>query len=157
VEGTSVRQNREVECPGNTAFRILGGAFSDPGANGEISLYAGRCRRCGKRSFPTRLRCVNCYGADIDIVPLSRVGNVLTFTIVRMAPAGYAGPVPYVVGQVRIGDDITVLAPLVGKAPEFWRAGDAVASYALTLRDGGQNSPAEVCFSFRPATEQDYR
>lgn len=155
MKGSAVRQVPAESCAGPNVFRAVGGAFSAPGLKGEIALHAGQCRDCKTRMFPARQRCVTCYGEIIDLVVLPRVGKLLTYTIVRLAPPGYMGPVPYVVGQVGIDNDITVLTPLVGKAPEAWRAGDAVASYALEIQGGAQDAAPAVCFSFKPASQQD--
>lgn len=143
----------QTRCPGDDSLLGQFGQFSPQGPRGEIALIAAQCRQCKKRMFPPRERCVACFGSDLSSCHLPRKAEVVTFTVVRQAPAGYNGAVPYVLGQVRIDGEITVLSHLVGKPLEQWRPGDQVASYVLEINDKAGKPTA--FHSFRPATPAD--
>ena len=120
--------------------------------DGGINLQGSRCRACGTVMFPKRLRCVACFGPEVEDALLPRSGEVRTFTTVRQAPLGYEGPVPYSLGQVQLADDLLVLAHLVGKPMSDWRVGDKVDTCAMTLqvRTDGCTAPL-TCYAFTPS------
>ncbi len=129
------------------------GLTTSAGERGDIQLIGHRCLDCGTRFFPARMRCVSCFGANTQPIELERTGLVDAFTIVRQAPPGYYGPVPYVLAMVTIGNDVITLTQLSGKPVNEWQRGDTVASYACSLpnADGKQLST----YTFRPATPED--
>ena len=102
--------------------------------------------------FPKRLRCVACFGPEVEDTLLPRSGEVRTFTTVRQAPLGYDGPVPYSLGQVLLGGQVLVLAHLVGKPMADWQVGDKVDTCAMTLqvRTDGCTAPL-TCYAFTPS------
>jgi uncharacterized OB-fold protein len=103
--------------------------------------------------FPKRLRCVSCFGAEVADTLLARSGEVRTATVVRQAPLGYDGPVPYSLGQVLLGGEVLVLAHLVGKPLSDWRAGDKVDTCAMTLQVRTDACTAPVtCYAFTPSS-----
>lgn len=129
-------------------------AFSEPGRRGEIHLLGHRCRDCSARFFPRRMSCIRCFGHNLDAVELHRIGKVLSFAIVRQAPSGYFGPVPYAIGNVALDDGVIVLSPLTGKSVEAWRCGDVVAAYALGVPTR-EVDRSVTCYGFRPADPDD--
>ncbi len=129
--------------------------ITQAGPGGEISLIGSLCRDCGSRSFPTRASCSRCFGHNLETVALTRLGCVERFTVVRQAPPGYFGPVPYVLGDVTLEDGVSVLANLAGKPVEAWRAGDLVAAYVLRLPTQRSGDAAADCYCFRPRSTAD--
>jgi uncharacterized OB-fold protein len=124
--------------------------FTKPGAHGEIALIGSRCLDCRGVFFPTRANCSRCFGHRLEDVELSRLGELRGFTIVRQAPSGYFGPVPYVIGNVTLNDGVFVVCPMAGKAVEEWRTGDAVAAFVLRLPASRSGETTVDCFSFQP-------
>jgi hypothetical protein len=49
----------------------------------------------------------------LEPVELSKRGVLYSYTIVRVPPAGWPGPVPYVLGQVELPEGLQVLAEVV--------------------------------------------
>lgn len=118
-------------------------------AVGGTMLRGAQCRACGQRMFPARLCCVVCFSRQVEPLLLGGIGKVTAFTVVRQAPPGYAGPVPYVLAMVLLGNDVHVLTHLVQREPEAWRIGDAVLPCTLTLP--GRNGDF-LCHAFHPAS-----
>jgi uncharacterized OB-fold protein len=129
--------------------------FTKPGSRDEISLVGSVCTVCNSRFFPTRATCSHCLSRNLEMVELTRLGRVTRFTIVRQAPLGYFGPVPYVLGDVTLDDGVNVLGNLTGKAVDDWRVGDLVASYVLRLPAQRSEGATVECFSFRPRVAVD--
>jgi len=127
---------------GATATPVLPGILRlDPPA-----LLAGRCSACGDLRFPATPLCAGCGGEEIESVALSPEGRLFTFSIVRMAPPGYEGEVPYAVGIVELPDGIRVEATIVAADLEALAVGDAVGFELLTVP--GPNGPL-VSFAYR--------
>ena len=139
-------------CPGNAILRVQGGSFSEVDPNGDVHLIGSECADCGQQMFPARARCVKCFGENVHEFHFGSLGAVVSFTVIRQAPPGYHGPVPYVLGMVLLGGGTQVLAHLVGRAPEQWQAGDRVESCAMSLGLEAASPPCGQSFAFRPTT-----
>ncbi|SLN71120.1 Zn-ribbon domain-containing OB-fold protein [Oceanibacterium hippocampi] len=153
---TSMASSSRHACPGDKLIPIRPDLFTEPDACGRVRMLASRCRDCGEHMFPVRMRCVSCYGADLEKVPLDRFGKVESFTVVRQAPPGYAGGVPYVLGTVVLGNHVRILTHLIGKPDADWKAGDRVASCATVLPVNAGVHGEVLSYAFRdPATDDD--
>ena len=67
-------------------------------------LEGGRCAGCSKVLFPPRDVCPACKKREIVPVQLPREGTLVTWTVIHVAPAGFALETPYVVGIVDLGE-----------------------------------------------------
>lgn len=86
-------------------------------------LIAGRCRACHELHFPAADTCPYCAdeAAPEQIGPR---GTLCLFTVVRTAPPGYVGPVPYGFGVIELhGTGLCVLARLDETSLERLRPG----------------------------------
>ena len=120
--------------------------------DGVVHLLGSVCETCGTTMFPKRLRCASCFGAQLRELELPRSGEVRTHTVVRQAPKGYHGPVPYSLGQVLLGGELLVLAHLIGKPATQWRAGDRVDTCAMSLEVRTDNCTSPMtCYAFTPS------
>jgi len=66
-------------------------------------MEASRCRACGKVAFPPRLSCPSCRGDAFEPVTLPERGTLVSWTVVHVAPRGFSGQTPYIVGIVELG------------------------------------------------------
>ena len=69
--------------------------------DGDVRLVTGACDRCGAPHFPRTDSCPYC-GGSVSERRLGPDGVVALATVVRRAPPGYAGPVPYGFGVVSL-------------------------------------------------------
>jgi uncharacterized OB-fold protein len=103
--------------------------MTSPSAEQRAPIPAIRgtvCVDCGSRFYPLTAICLRCFGRNVSPVDLSPTGSVTAFSIVRRAAKGYNGPVPYVIGSVRLSDGVTVLGHLTQQSTEAWRVGEPV-------------------------------
>ena len=112
-------------------------------AAAEIAVYPCSARPPSARRAPL---------ATWSRVELSKRGILYSYTTVRVPPAGWPGPVPYVLGQVELPEGPQVLAELVDCPESDLKIGLAVE---LTLRPV---QPAEgdtkiVVYKWRPAPD----
>lgn len=83
----------------------------------RFRLEAGRCRGCGKVSFPVRRVCPGCRGADFEPIKLSWKGKVVTSTVVQVAPSNFGVQAPYAVAVVETPEGARLLTQVVDCEP----------------------------------------
>src|SRR6266852_835194 len=77
-------------------------------ADNQIWLKGGKCKSCGKLSFPFSTICCFCQEEQMTPARLARDGRLYAFSIVHAAAKGWR--VPYVLGYVDLADGIRVLS-----------------------------------------------
>jgi uncharacterized OB-fold protein len=76
-------------------------------------LEAGKCNNCGKIFFPARLICNNCKGREFTTINLSPEGEIVTYTIIHVAPKDFSIQTPYAVGIIELKEKVRILAQIV--------------------------------------------
>lgn len=102
----------------------------------EGVLLGRKCKDCGEYYFGAPRFCLKCTSAQLESVELSRAGTLDTYTIVHQAPPGWPGPVPYILGVVRLPEGPRVTAEIVDCPQEAVKVGMPLE---LTLRVGGKD------------------
>ena len=77
-------------------------------------LLAGRCDPCGQLHFPATPCCPYCGEARCTEVAVGPVGRLFLYTVIKSAPPGYRGPVPYGFGVVELAEGLRVVTRLTG-------------------------------------------
>lgn len=150
------RSEAQTKTPAGVAAAcapLVPGTFEISASSGNLNLIGSVCTTCGQKVFPARKRCPRCFGEALERFDFGRVGRLVAFTIVRQAPPGYFGDVPYVLGTVEIEDGIHVLTHLVGKDPGTWRSGDLVQSRPLTFALDPRAEKLGQAFAFEAVKE----
>ena len=104
--------------------------FFEKAAAGE--LPAVRCGRCGALAIPPREFCPECSARDWQPAALSGDGAIASFTVIRVAPKGYAGEVPYAIAAVQLKEGVSLLGRVVDIPLEKLRIGLPVRFRPLT-------------------------
>jgi uncharacterized OB-fold protein len=81
-------------------------------------LMASSCRECGYMSFPPRADCPQCLSGEFEFQELNGQGEVVTFTRIDAAPAGFEDLAPFVVGVVDLAQGGRLLAWFGDSIPE---------------------------------------
>ena len=120
-------------------------------AGTEGTLIGFRCRECGVSVFGPATFCQSCTSFELDAVDLGREGSLFSYTIVRIPPAGWPGPVPYVLGQVELPDGPQVLAEVIDCEHSDLNIGMPVelAIQAVPAQEGGED---KLVYKWRPAS-----
>jgi uncharacterized OB-fold protein len=84
---------------------------SHDGARGV--LLGLRCRDCGVYMFGAAIFCQACTSGNLQLVEFGHRGVLYSYTVVRVPPAGWPGPVPYILGEVELPEGPHVLAEVV--------------------------------------------
>ena len=81
-------------------------------------LEAGKCMQCGKVHFPPRLICDACQSREFEQIMLSRVGKILTWTIIHVSPANFNLETPYIIAIVELENNVRLTCQVVDCDPE---------------------------------------
>jgi len=86
---------------------------------------------------------------ELELVELSKEGTLHTYTIVRQQPPGWQGPVPYILGSVKLPEGPNVTAEIIDCLEENIQIGMPME---LTVRVGGKDKEGNevVVYKFRP-------
>ncbi|MSQ07435.1 MAG: hypothetical protein EXR54_08315 [Dehalococcoidia bacterium] len=120
---------------------------NDAGTQGV--LLGSCCRQCGICVFGSASFCQSCTGGDLATVELSGQGILYSYTIVRVPPAGWPGPVPYILGQVELSEGPHVLAEIVDCPETGLEIGMAVVLALAPVKTEGSEA-VKVVYKFRP-------
>ena len=75
-------------------------------------LEAAKCEACGKIHYPPRVACSKCGGTTFENITLPREGKVVTFTIVRVPPAGFTEQTPLPIAIVELMDGVRIMVQI---------------------------------------------
>ena len=121
----------------------------DSGERG--ALLGMRCRQCGVCVFGPATFCQSCTAQELEAIELGSEGTLYSYTIVRVPPAGWPGPVPYVLGEVELPEGPHVLAEVVDCAHDDLKIGMPVALALRTVAMNGVEDSERVVYKWRPA------
>jgi uncharacterized OB-fold protein len=119
--------------------------------DGKPVLLGSRCGQCGKVTFPFEAICDRCLEVDPEPFSLPREGQLYSFTVVHVAPAGFT--TPYHLGYVDLPYDVRVLAQLRPEASPL-TPGEQVVLDIDTIRVLGDGTPVES-YVFRPVETEE--
>lgn len=105
-------------------------------------LLGSRCRACAQVYHPRTSTCLNCGGADLEDIHLSRRGRLECCTTVYMPTATMEAP--YTVGYVQLPEGLRVFAPIQG-ATAALKVGASVTLARCTV-GRGEKRLAAYCF-----------
>lgn len=110
--------------------------------DGPPYLTGYRCRRCGKLWFPKFIPCPDpdCWGEEMDAVPLSRKGTIYSVTDVYVGQASMKEYVPLTVAYVDLPEGVRIFAQLEGEVGSF-RCGDEVELTTGVVRKSSKGEP----------------
>jgi uncharacterized OB-fold protein len=100
-------------------------------------LEASRCGSCGKVNFPPRAVCPQCRGTEGETLRLSRRGEIVTSTVVRVPPADLTMEAPYAVAIVETPEGARLMAQVADCEPEEVRPGMQVELVFRRIRREG--------------------
>lgn len=75
-------------------------------------LEAAQCDGCSKVLYPPRVLCPACGGSSFSGIVLPRKGKVLTYTVVRVPPAGFEEQLPLPIALVELDNGIRIMVQI---------------------------------------------
>jgi uncharacterized OB-fold protein len=89
----------------------------------EGRLVVQRCAGCGALAVPPKAVCQECEGENWSRTALGGDGEVLSYTVIRVAPARLAAEAPYAVVVARMTEGVSLLGRLKDVPPDAVRIG----------------------------------
>ena len=75
-------------------------------------LEAAKCSKCSKILYPPRLVCPECGGRDFTEETLPRDGTVVTYTVIRVPPAGFTEQTPLPLALVELTNGVRLMVQI---------------------------------------------
>jgi uncharacterized OB-fold protein len=75
-------------------------------------LEGATCTSCQKVLYPPRAICPACGGRDFTTTVLPREGKVVTFTVVRVPPAGFTDQSPLPIALVELTNGVRLMVQI---------------------------------------------
>jgi hypothetical protein len=113
----------------------------------RFRLEAARCRGCGKVSFPPRRVCPAGRRSEFEPTRLSWRGQVVTSTVVQVAPASFALQAPYAVAVIETPEGARLLAQVVDCDPATVLPGMDVRLMFRKIQEEGHGGI--LCYGFK--------
>ena len=82
-------------------------------------LEAAKCTVCDKVLYPPRVVCPKCGASTFEDITLPREGTVVTYTIVRVPPAGFTEQTPLPIALVELMEGVRVMVGGAALSPEM--------------------------------------
>ena len=114
-------------------------------------LLGMRCRACGVTVFGPATFCQSCTSPELERIELSSAGILYSYTIVRVPPAGWPGPTPYILGEVELPEGPHVLAEVIDCPHDALTVGMPVALALQSVSLDGSPDTARIVYKWRPA------
>ncbi len=80
---------------------------------GAGELIGIRCTKCGDLAIPPRELCPACHHRGWEEARLSGEGTIASYTVIRVAPRGHAGDVPYAIAAVQLKEGVGLLGRVI--------------------------------------------
>ena len=111
---------------------------------------AGVCTKCGKWFFPARLICDACGHREFETKTMGRNGTVLTYTVIRVAPAPFADQAPYAVAIVAMDDGPRITTMVADVRDDEIKVGQKVRLEFRRISEDGQAGPINYGYKAVP-------
>ena len=115
----------------------------------ENRLMAAKCTNCGNVFLPPKPMCTHCMSTNLKWRELEGSGNLLSYTVIHVAPEQFQSLAPYIVGIVEFEAGLRLPGMICEVDPKDVRVG-------MNLKIGFDLStsfkwPAWSRYFFRPA------
>lgn len=85
--------------------------------DGSLPFLKGfKCKKCGGLDFKTDI-CMDCWGEEFEMIPLSRTGKVYSYSDIYIGQQGLK--TPYVFAYVDLPEGLRIFAQLDGEVESF--------------------------------------
>ena len=108
------------------------------------------CSKCQKTYFPKRGYCLNCGEGDLEDLKISNPGKLISFSVIRNAPAGFEGQAPYVVGIIELAPKIRVTAQVINADLRKLKIGQKFVSVFRRISVADEESVISYGLKFQP-------
>ncbi len=102
-------------------------------------LEAGRCKGCGKVTYPARRICPSCQKQEIEKINLTPKGKVVTATVIHVPPDDFLMEAPYAMAVVETPEGARLMTQVVDCEPSTVLPGLEVSLQFRLIRKEGKS------------------
>ena len=113
-------------------------------------LEAGKCTGCGFTAFPRRIVCPECGNREFETIKLKNEGELVTYTVIRVATTQFVDQAPYAVGIVKLDDGVQIMAQLVDVDVEEIKVGERYKIEFRKIQSAGHSGIHAYGYKFVP-------
>ena len=110
-----------------------------------------KCLQCGKIYSIKRFRCRKCGHEEFELIKLPRKGKLMNYAIVRSAPKRFTKYAPYVLGFIKLENDLPIISQIVDVPLENIEKGLMLEAVFRVLYEYGRSGHIIYGTKFRPA------
>jgi benzoylsuccinyl-CoA thiolase BbsA subunit len=110
-------------------------------------LKGYRCKKCGDLNFPKISPCPSCWGEEFEMAPLSRKGNLYSYTDIFIGQQGLE--TPYIFGYIDLPENLRIFAQLEGE-PGTYKCDEEVTLTVGAIRNNMDGLPI-TSYKFKKA------
>ena len=114
-------------------------------------LIGSRCKRCGDYFHPRKVVCANCYSQEMEEVALSSRGTIHTYTIARTSYPMTPLVAPFIVGEVKLTEEVQVLTLVTDIEFDAVKIGMDVELHFWKVREDEEGNEV-MAYAFRPVS-----
>jgi len=104
----------------------------------RYNLIGTKCSHCGEVFFPPREVCPSCKSIEMEKFKLKGTGEILSYTVIRVPPAGFEGQVPYVIAIIKMDEGPKLTAQIVDCDPSQVEIGKRVKVCFRRISEDGR-------------------
>ena len=116
----------------------------------EGKLMATKCNKCGTIQLPPKPACTNCFSKDLKWTEIKPKGQLLTYTVIHVAPKQFETLTPYPVGIVKLEDGPQLLGMIQHVTPDKLKIGMTLTVEYEKLIDPQRKWPTWPRYHFKP-------
>jgi uncharacterized OB-fold protein len=113
-------------------------------------FFGSFCPKCQKTYFPKREYCLQCGENGLEKLEIHNPGRLISFSVIRNAPAGFEGQAPYIVGIVELAPKIRVTAQIINIDPKKLKIGQKLISVFRRISVADPESVIHYGLKFQP-------
>ena len=80
----------------------------------EFKLIGYTCNECDIFIFGPATNCQKCTNSDVTAIDFSGAAILHSYTLIKVAPAGWIGATPYILAEGELSEGPHVLAEIIG-------------------------------------------
>ncbi|MFQ5974774.1 MAG: Zn-ribbon domain-containing OB-fold protein [Candidatus Hydrothermarchaeales archaeon] len=117
----------------------------------RYNLIGTKCTNCQEIYFPPKRICPKCRRqSQLKKTKFAGTGEVLTYTVIHVAPEGFERETPYVMAIVKLDEGPMVTTQMVDCDGDSIKIGMRVKSVFRKIREGGEAGPIYYGYKFKP-------
>ncbi len=115
----------------------------------RYNLIGVQCSKCKALYFPPRELCKKCKSTKLTPYKFKGAGEVVTYTVIRVAPTGFEMLAPYALAIIQLEEGPRLTAQIADCDPEKVSIGDKVQLAFRRISEDGKTGAIYYGYKFK--------